>query len=116
MKNILVDRKNPAQDYGTSSADGTRRTQHTICAPAAECGNVDVLAELEGHHEAGFAPRWRSVEADRVGVDGVMAMLLHLAARCEAWFHAKNVIAGGEFITHVMFLRGASIFSACPSN
>jgi hypothetical protein len=45
-----------------------------------------------------------------------MEMLLHLAARCEAWFHAKNVIAGGEFITHVRFLRGASIFSACPSN
>ncbi|XP_066391945.1 uncharacterized protein [Miscanthus floridulus] len=31
-------------------------------------------------------------------------MLFHLATRCEAGFHAKNLCTGGEFITHVRFL------------
>ncbi|CAL5091597.1 unnamed protein product [Urochloa decumbens] len=31
-------------------------------------------------------------------------MLFHLATRCEAGFHAKNLSTGGEFITHVRFL------------
>lgn len=33
-----------------------------------------------------------------------MEMLFHLATRCEAGFHAKNLSTGGEFITHVRFL------------
>uniref|UniRef100_J3MEE9 DUF4220 domain-containing protein n=1 Tax=Oryza brachyantha TaxID=4533 RepID=J3MEE9_ORYBR len=31
-------------------------------------------------------------------------MLFHLAPRCEAGFHVKNLSTGGEFITHVRFL------------
>ncbi|XP_048533988.1 uncharacterized protein LOC125512978 [Triticum urartu] len=34
----------------------------------------------------------------------LMEMLFHLAPRCEAGFHAKNLSAGGEYITHVRFL------------
>ncbi|KAM0925492.1 hypothetical protein ACQ4PT_004149 [Festuca glaucescens] len=33
-----------------------------------------------------------------------MEMLFHLATRCEAGFHAKNLSAGGEYITHVRLL------------
>ncbi|KAG2559247.1 uncharacterized protein LOC120685582 [Panicum virgatum] len=46
----------------------------------------------------GGAPPWEIIAS--VWVE----MLFHLATRCEAGFHAKNLSTGGEFITHVRFL------------
>ncbi|TVU27096.1 hypothetical protein EJB05_29675, partial [Eragrostis curvula] len=53
--------------------------------------------DVETGGDGGGAP-WKMITS--VWIE----MLFHLATRCDAGFHAKNLSTGGEFITHVRLL------------